>query len=119
MRKPSGGKSKYEVTYIVVKNASNALGIVASNFFNNPSSQLKLVGVTGTNGKTTSATLMYNLFRMMGFKVGLISTVIYKVHNEEVESTHTHQMHWSFMVYSIIWLKKAAHIVLWKCQAMR
>lgn len=78
-----------EVTYIVVKNASNALGIVASNFFNNPSSQLKLVGVTGTNGKTTSATLMYNLFRMMGFKVGLISTVIYKVHNEEVESTHT------------------------------
>jgi len=77
------------ITYIVVQSASIALGVVASNFYSNPSSQLKLVGVTGTNGKTTSATLMYNLYRMMGYKVGLLSTVINKVHNEAVESTHT------------------------------
>ena len=77
------------ITYIVVQSASIALGVVASNFYNNPSNQLKLIGVTGTNGKTTSATLMYNLYRMMGYKVGLLSTVINKIHNEPVEATHT------------------------------
>ena len=77
------------ITYIVVQSASIALGVVASNFYNNPSNHLKLIGVTGTNGKTTSATLMYNLYRMMGYKVGLLSTVINKIHNEPVEATHT------------------------------
>ena len=77
------------IAYIVVGNASKSLGVVASNFYDNPSDQLKLIGVTGTNGKTTSATLMYNLYRMMGFKVGLLSTVINKVHNEDIEATHT------------------------------
>ena len=57
-----------DVTYILVKRASKALGIIASNFYNNPSHQIKLIGVTGTNGKTTTVTLMYNLYRLMGFK---------------------------------------------------
>ncbi|MDC3338174.1 UDP-N-acetylmuramoyl-L-alanyl-D-glutamate--2,6-diaminopimelate ligase [Flavobacteriales bacterium] len=77
------------VTYIIVKSASKALGIIASNFYNNPSHQIKLIGVTGTNGKTTTVTLMYNLYRLMGFKVGLLSTVVNKIHNEMLDSTHT------------------------------
>ena len=77
------------VTYIHVKNSHSALGIIASNYYDNPSNKLKLIGITGTNGKTTSTTLLYNLFRIMGHKVGLISTVVNKIHNEEVPSTHT------------------------------
>ena len=80
---------KEGVTYIHVKDSAAALGIIASNYYDNPSSKLKLVGITGTNGKTTSTTLLYNLFRLMGHKVGLISTVVNKIHNEEVASTHT------------------------------
>jgi UDP-N-acetylmuramoyl-L-alanyl-D-glutamate--2,6-diaminopimelate ligase len=80
---------KDEVTYILVKDSHAALGLIASNFYDNPSTKLKLVGVTGTNGKTTSVTLLYNLFRIMGHKVGLISTVVNKIHTEEVPSTHT------------------------------
>ncbi|MBT4774500.1 MAG: UDP-N-acetylmuramoyl-L-alanyl-D-glutamate--2,6-diaminopimelate ligase [Crocinitomicaceae bacterium] len=78
-----------DVTYILVKSASKALGIIASNFYNNPSHQIKLIGVTGTNGKTTTVTLMYNLYRLMGFKVGLLSTVVNKIHSEVLDSTHT------------------------------
>ena len=78
-----------EITYVLVDDAAKALGLIASNFYNSPSDKLKLVGVTGTNGKTTSVTLLYNLFRLMGYKVGLISTVVNKVHNELVPSTHT------------------------------
>ncbi len=77
------------ITYIQVIDSPKALGIMAANFFNNPSEKLKLVGITGTNGKTTSATLLFDLFRLLGFKVGLISTVVNKIHNEEIESTHT------------------------------
>jgi UDP-N-acetylmuramoyl-L-alanyl-D-glutamate--2,6-diaminopimelate ligase len=77
------------VTYIQVKNSSKALGLIAANFYDNPSEKLKLVGITGTNGKTTSVTLLYDLFRLFGKKVGLISTVVNKIHNEVVESTHT------------------------------
>jgi len=77
------------VTYIKVDDSAQALGVVASNFYNNPSDKIKLIGVTGTNGKTTSVTLMYDLFRMLGYKVGLISTVVNKIHAEKVESTHT------------------------------
>lgn len=82
-------ETKEGVTYIVVADTARSLGIVASNFFDNPSERMKLVGVTGTNGKTTCATLMYNLFRMMGHKVGLLSTVVNKIHTEEIEATHT------------------------------
>ncbi|MCT4581234.1 MAG: UDP-N-acetylmuramoyl-L-alanyl-D-glutamate--2,6-diaminopimelate ligase [Flavobacteriales bacterium] len=77
------------VTYIQVLDSSNALGIVAANFYDNPSEKIKLVGVTGTNGKTTSVTLMYELFQLFGERVGLISTVQNKIHNEVYKATHT------------------------------
>ncbi|MBO5661353.1 MAG: UDP-N-acetylmuramoyl-L-alanyl-D-glutamate--2,6-diaminopimelate ligase, partial [Tidjanibacter sp.] len=76
-------------TYVVVEDSSVAIGLVASNFYGRPSEQLALVGVTGTNGKTTTATLLYNLTEKLGYKAGLISTVIYKVGSEEEPSTHT------------------------------
>jgi UDP-N-acetylmuramoyl-L-alanyl-D-glutamate--2,6-diaminopimelate ligase len=77
------------VTYVKVRNSSFALGVVASNFYDNPSQKLKLVGVTGTNGKTTTVTLLFNLFRMLGFGVGLISTVKNKINKEVIPATHT------------------------------
>ena len=78
-----------QVTYVQVADSVEALGVIAANFYDNPSSKLKLVGVTGTNGKTTTATLLYRLFRKMGYKVGLLSTVVNKIHNEDIPSTHT------------------------------
>ncbi len=78
-----------QVCYIEVECSNNTMGRVASAFYNHPSQQLKLVGITGTNGKTTTATLLYDLFRRLGYKVGLISTVIYCIDNERIESTHT------------------------------
>lgn len=80
---------KENVTYVKVQNSSLALGFIASNFYDNPSSKLNLVGVTGTNGKTTTVTLLYNLFKILGYKCGLISTVKYKIDNQELPSTHT------------------------------
>jgi len=77
------------ITYVKVKDSHYALGIIASNFYDNPSQKLKLVGVTGTNGKTTTVTLLYNLFKSLGYTVGLLSTVRNKIHNEEVPATHT------------------------------
>ena len=65
------------------------MGIIASNFYNNPSGQLKLVGITGTNGKTTTSTLLYSLFQSLGIKSGLLSTVCIKVGREEFPATHT------------------------------
>ena len=82
-------EKKEDITYVKVKNANYALGIIASNFYDNPSQKLKLVGVTGTNGKTTTVTLLYNLFKSLGNTVGLLSTVKNKIHNEEVPATHT------------------------------
>jgi UDP-N-acetylmuramoyl-L-alanyl-D-glutamate--2,6-diaminopimelate ligase len=78
-----------KITYITVKNSAQALGIIAANFFGNPSQKLKLVGVTGTNGKTTVATLLYKLFSLLGYRSGLISTVEYKIVDEVVASSHT------------------------------
>jgi len=78
-----------DITYIKVKNSSEALGYIAANFYDNPSSKLKLVGITGTNGKTTTATLLYKLFRALGFKVGLLSTVNIRIDKEELNATHT------------------------------
>ena len=77
------------ITYVEVKNASRALAFMASNFYEMPSENLKLVGVTGTNGKTTVATLLYHLFKKAGFKVGLLSTVKIMVDNKEYKATHT------------------------------
>lgn len=77
------------VTYVEVDNSSKALAIMASNFYNIPSENLKLVGVTGTNGKTTVASLLYQLFKKAGYKVGLLSTVKIMVDNTEYKATHT------------------------------
>jgi UDP-N-acetylmuramoyl-L-alanyl-D-glutamate--2,6-diaminopimelate ligase len=80
---------KTNVTYIKVKDSSYALGIIASNFYDNPSAKLKLVGVTGTNGKTTTVTLLYHLFKFLGYKTGLISTVKNYIDTVEFQATHT------------------------------
>ncbi len=77
------------VTYVTVKNSAAALGIIASNFYGNPSESLKLVGVTGTNGKTTVATLLYKLFGALGMHAGLLSTVENRIGNEVIVATHT------------------------------
>ncbi len=78
-----------KVTYIKVSDTTAALGIVAGNFYDNPSESLSLVGVTGTNGKTTTVTLLFNLFKKLGYKVGLISTVKNQINNDLYPSTHT------------------------------
>ena len=78
-----------KATFVVVEDTNLAMGIVAANFYGNPSRELKVVGVTGTNGKTTIATLLYDLVQSMGYKAGLISTVVYKVGEREIVSTHT------------------------------
>lgn len=77
------------VSYILVEQSQRALGYVASAFYDHPSHSLKVVGVTGTNGKTTTATLLYDLFRALGYRVGLISTVVYCIDEQRIESTHT------------------------------
>ena len=77
------------VTYIKVENTALALGRIAANFFDNPSQKLKLVGITGTNGKTTIATLLFDLFTRLGYKCGLISTVENRIGSKIVPSTHT------------------------------
>ena len=77
------------ITYVQVKDTNSALAFMATNFYENPSSKLKLVGITGTNGKTTVASLLYQLFRKAGFKVGLLSTVKIMVDNQEYKATHT------------------------------
>ncbi len=76
-------------TLIQIENTGKSLGQLAANYYNNPSENLKIVGVTGTNGKTTIATLLYNLFSKLGYKVGLISTIKYLVGKEEFPATHT------------------------------
>jgi UDP-N-acetylmuramyl-tripeptide synthetase len=78
-----------EITYIQVKDTNKALAFMAANYFGNPSEKLKLVGITGTNGKTTIASLLYQLFKKAGFKVGLISTVKILVDEIEYKATHT------------------------------
>ena len=77
------------VVYLKVDNSDVALAHIASNFYGNPSSKLKLVGTTGTNGKTTVSTLLYDLFQLAGYKTGLLSTVRIKISDEEFEATHT------------------------------
>lgn len=77
------------VTYLQVDNSAKALAIMASNYYEEPSANLKLVGVTGTNGKTTVATLLYHLFKKAGYKVGLLSTVKILIDKKEYKATHT------------------------------
>jgi len=77
------------VTYIQVEDSHVVLGKMAANFYGHPSSKLKLIGITGTNGKTTIATLLFKLFRELGYKVGLISTVQNQINDEVIPATHT------------------------------
>lgn len=77
------------ITYVQVKNSAEALGYIASNFFDNPSEKIQVIAVTGTNGKTTTATLLYNVARIMKMKAGLLSTVVNKINDTELPSTHT------------------------------
>jgi UDP-N-acetylmuramoyl-L-alanyl-D-glutamate--2,6-diaminopimelate ligase len=77
------------VTYVKVKDSNEALAFLAANYYDNPSENIKLVGVTGTNGKTTIASLLYQLFKKAGYKVGLLSTVKIMVDTEEFKATHT------------------------------
>jgi UDP-N-acetylmuramoyl-L-alanyl-D-glutamate--2,6-diaminopimelate ligase len=77
------------VTYIQVKSSNEALAFLSANFYENPSQKLRLVGVTGTNGKTTIASLLYQLFKNAGYKVGLLSTVKILVDETEYKATHT------------------------------
>lgn len=78
-----------KVVYVKVENADKALATMASNYYDNPSSKLKLIGVTGTNGKTTVTTLLYDLFQKAGIKSGLLSTVKIKIGEENFQATHT------------------------------
>ncbi len=78
-----------QITYLQVKDAHQALALLAANFYGNPSSQLSLVGITGTNGKTSTCTLLHDVFTEMGFVCGLLSTVVNKIGKREVPATHT------------------------------
>lgn len=82
-------KINSKITYVKVADASVALGIIAANFYDNPSEKIKLIGVTGTNGKTTTVTLLFNLFKKLGYKVGLLSTVKNQINSEVIQATHT------------------------------
>ena len=77
------------VTYIQVADSSHALGLMAANYYGHPSEQLKLIGITGTNGKTTTVTLLHRLFRLMGHHTGLISTIVNKIDETELPTSHT------------------------------
>jgi UDP-N-acetylmuramoyl-L-alanyl-D-glutamate--2,6-diaminopimelate ligase len=78
-----------KTTYVTVKDSAQSLGIIAANFFGNPSQKLNLVGVTGTNGKTTVATLLFKLFGALGNRCGLISTVEYRIIDQVLPASHT------------------------------
>ena len=78
-----------DVAYVLIEDSNIAMAAMAAAFYGNPSQKLKLVGVTGTNGKTTTATLLFDMFMAMGHKAGLISTVVYRIGERSIDSTHT------------------------------
>lgn len=82
-------ETKDGVTYVQVKSTEDAVGEAATTFYGDPSRKLRLVGVTGTNGKTTIATLLYNMFRKLGYKCGLLSTVCNYIEDEQIPADHT------------------------------
>jgi UDP-N-acetylmuramoyl-L-alanyl-D-glutamate--2,6-diaminopimelate ligase len=84
-----------EICYIVTPNSHHALGVAAAAFYGNPSAHLKLVGITGTNGKTTIATLLYQLFLALGYGVGLISTIVNKINLREIPATFVSRRAWN------------------------
>ncbi len=77
------------ITYVQVEDSAASLGILASNFYDNPSSKLKLIGITGTNGKTSTVTMLFNLYRALGYHVGMLSTVSNRIDELEIKATHT------------------------------
>lgn len=77
------------VTYVTVEHAAESLGYIAANFYDNPSAKVKVIAVTGTNGKTTTVTLLYQLFRMLNLQTGLLSTVVNRINDKKIEATHT------------------------------
>lgn len=82
-------KPKPEITYVKVRNSAEALGYMAANYYGNPSEDIKLTGITGTNGKTSVVTMSHTLFTSLGQKCGLISTVVNKIGKQETQATHT------------------------------
>ena len=86
---PDGAADIEGTTFVKVKDSSKALGHIASSYFDNPTSEMKVVAVTGTNGKTTTVSLLHGLFRIMDRKAGLVGTVENKINDKSVESTHT------------------------------
>ena len=80
---------KEGLVYVQVENSQKALAYMAANYYDNPSENFQLIGITGTNGKTTVATLLYKLFRLAGYKVGLLSTVKVMIDSQEIPATHT------------------------------
>lgn len=80
---------KEGITYVRVRDAAHALALICSNFYDQPSAKLKLIGVTGTNGKTTTVTLLYSLFKALGYSCGMLSTVRNLIGDVEIPSTHT------------------------------
>jgi len=78
-----------KTTYVIVENVASAVSTFAKKFYDNPSSKINIIGVTGTNGKTTTATLLYRLFKKLGYKCGLISTIRYIIDDEEIKAKHT------------------------------
>ena len=77
------------VTYVQVKHSEEAVGLIAAAYYDHPSHDLKLVGITGTNGKTTTATLLYDAARQLGYKAGLFSTVVNYINGAKIDATHT------------------------------
>ena len=77
------------ICYVEVENSSQALSVIASNYYNNPSEKIKLIGVTGTNGKTTIVSLLFQLFVNLGYQSGMLSTIHNKIGNKIIESSHT------------------------------
>lgn len=78
-----------QVTYVKVTDTEDVVGAIATRFYGNPTSKMKLIGVTGTNGKTTIATLLFHMFQKMGYKCGLCSTVCNYIHDEAIPTSHT------------------------------
>ncbi|MFT4878022.1 MAG: UDP-N-acetylmuramoyl-L-alanyl-D-glutamate--2,6-diaminopimelate ligase, partial [Flavobacteriales bacterium] len=82
-------EQKEGITYVQVTDSTEALGYIASNFYDNPSDEIEVIGVTGTNGKTTTVSLLYQMFRLLNIKTGLLSTVVNKINDQAVQATHT------------------------------
>ena len=91
LTKPEG------LTYIRVNDSSKALGVIASNFYDNPSQKLNLVAVTGTNGKTSVVSLLHQFYQSLAIKTGVLSTIVNKIGFQEVPSTHTTPRHFIFI----------------------